>query len=52
MISMRKPTLDTLGIEGGVLGLFKNGMPFSAEGAVTNVFGPPESRGSLRTIAI
>jgi len=47
MKSMRQSTLETLGL-GNVLSIFKNGsLPVKAEGAVSDVFGPPGNRGAL-----
>ncbi|HET9766078.1 MAG TPA: hypothetical protein VFS60_04490 [Thermoanaerobaculia bacterium] len=45
--SLRRPTLDTLGL-GSVLEVFRAGrLPISAEQAVEAVFGPAEDRGAL-----
>jgi len=45
--SLRRPTLDTLGL-GSVLGIFRSGrLPVTAEEAVAAVFGPPGDRGAL-----
>ena len=45
--SLRRPTLDTLGL-GTVLEIFRNGrLPITAEAAVETLFGPPGDRGAL-----
>ena len=45
--SLRRPTLDTLGL-GSVLEIFRAGrLPISAEQAVEAVFGPAGDRGAL-----
>ncbi len=45
--SLRRPTLDTLGL-GSVLEIFRAGrLPVSAAAAVEAVFGPPHARGAL-----
>lgn len=45
--SLRRPTLDTLGL-GSVLEIFRAGrLPISADAAVDAVFGPPGDRGAL-----
>lgn len=45
--SLRRPTLDTLGL-GSVLDVFRNGrLPVSAADAIEAVFGPPGDRGAL-----
>ncbi len=45
--SLRRPTLDTLGL-GTVLEIFRNGrLPITADAAVEALFGPPGDRGAL-----